>query len=330
MKPYLPKKNIDILSLGEIVMDMYPKLSSVRSGIPDDFIPEPGGANANVAVAASKLSARSAFIGKVGNDSSGDSLTRVLKTSGVETRGMRVDLEHPTTLVYLTASKDSHKQYKFNRVGGADLLLRETDLDLDLIRSIAVLHLTSLMLVSEPSRSAQWKAVKTAHENGGLISFDVNHRPGLWQEKSDALSQIRSLIRSCDILKVNEVELELLTGSSDPKHGIPLLLGAGVQLVAVTLGKKGSYYGTNEHSGYIDAFQVIDIDSLGCGDAFSAGILVKLLEVQKEISHLTRDDLEKIIQFANAVGALVSRGKGAISALPDRSSVDELISCIRG
>ena len=320
-----PETIIDIVSLGEIVMDMYPKNPGARLGATEDYDPQPGGANANVAVAAAKLGARSAFLGKIGKDSSGDLLDRVLKTSGVETRGMRVDLEHPTTRVYLTPSKISQKRYKFNRVSGADILFGEGELDLDLIRSASVLHITSLLLVSESTRSAQMKAIKVAREGGTLISFDVNHRPGLWLERTEALSQIQSVIRSCDILKVNEVELEMLTGSSDPKCGIPLLMVEGVKLVAVTLGKKGSYFATNKHNGYIQAFRIIDADPVGGGDAFTAGMLVKLLEAKKTISRLNLGDLERIFRFANAVGALTSTSKGAISALPDRAAVDELV-----
>ncbi len=226
----------------------------------------------------------------------------------------------------MTPSEHSPKRFKFNRVSGADLLFRQDDLDLDLIRSAAVLHLTSLLLVSEPSRSAQWEAVKAAQENGGLISFDVNHRPGLWQEKTEALSRIRSLIRSCDILKVNERELELLTGSQDPKQGVSLLLAEGVKLVAVTLGENGSYFGTSEYTGFVPTCKILAVDPLGCGDAFTAGMLVKILEAQKNISCLKREDLENIFRYANAVGALTATKRGAISSLPERSEVDKLVS----
>jgi len=317
---------IDILSLGELVMDMYPRLPGARSGIPDDFTPEPGGANANVAVATSKLGARSAFIGKIGSDPHGEALTRVLNKNGVKTNGLCVDSIHPTTQVFLTPSEGSPKRYKFNRVGGADLFLQQDDLDLDMIRSAAVLHLTSLMLVSEPTRSTQLKAIEVARESGGLISFDVNHRPGLWPDKTEALFHIRSMVRNCDILKVNETELEILTGTRDPGKGMSVLLAEGVNLVAVTLGEKGCHFATLDTCGYIPAYKVSGMDPLGCGDAFTAAMLVKILEAKKTISNLLNTDLVGIFRFANAAGALTSTGQGAISSFPERPAVDELIS----
>jgi fructokinase len=68
------------------------------------------------------------------------------------------------------------------------------------------------------------------------------------------------------------------------------------------------------------------MDSLGCGDAFAAGVLVKMMEIEKDISYLGQVDLETIFRFANAVGALVSTVRGAISSMPMRSNVDELVS----
>jgi sugar/nucleoside kinase (ribokinase family) len=134
------------------------------------------------------------------------------------------------------------------------------------------------------------------------------------------------MVRNCDILKVNENELEILTGTRDPVKGLPILLPEGVNLVAVTLGEKGCHFATKETCGLIPAYKVINIDPLGCGDAFTTGMLVKILEAKKPISHLLNTDLVGIFRFANAVGALTSTRQGAISSFPERPAVEELIS----
>jgi sugar/nucleoside kinase (ribokinase family) len=134
------------------------------------------------------------------------------------------------------------------------------------------------------------------------------------------------LVRSCDILKVNENELEILSGTRDPGKGIPLLLAEGVSLVAVTLGENGCHFATFDTCGYIPAYKVTDMDPLGCGDAFTAAMLVKILEAKKNILNLLNTDLVGIFRFANAAGALTSTGQGAISSFPERPAVDELIS----
>jgi sugar/nucleoside kinase (ribokinase family) len=318
--------HINIVSLGEIVMDLYP---SKNKGLADElgsFIPEPGGANANVAAAAAKLGTSSAMIGKVGRDNYGQSIIDTLTQVGVDTRGLRVDDKLPTTLLRIAEPEAGSFRYRFKREGGADLALSVKDLDEEMIKSASILHCCSLLLTKEETRKTQYKAIELVKNSGGLISVDVNHRPGLWPDKNDALIHIQSLVRICDILKVNETELEILTGTRDPGKGIPVLLAEGVNLVAVTLGEKGCQFATKETCGFIPAYKVIEVDPLGCGDAFTAGMLVKIVEEKKTISNLLNDDLVRIFKFANAVGALTSTRQGTISSFPERPEVEELIS----
>ena len=104
--------------MGEIDMDLYQGLSMTS----DDFVPEPGGSNATSAAAAAKLGARSAFIGKVGEDAYGIQLREALRSNGVDTTGLRVDPGLPTTSVHLTLEQGKPASYRFHRQFGADLL----------------------------------------------------------------------------------------------------------------------------------------------------------------------------------------------------------------
>ena len=78
-----------LVTLGEILIDMFPSEIGLPLAEVTAFRPKPGGAPANVAVAAHRLGANTAFIGKVGDDIFGRKLINVLATEGVETRGMR-------------------------------------------------------------------------------------------------------------------------------------------------------------------------------------------------------------------------------------------------
>ncbi len=210
---------IDIVSVGEILIDMFPVEIGRKLGEVSAFYPKPGGASANVAVAAARLGAKSAFIGKVGNEAFGQVLIQTLAENGVETRGMRVDEKVRTTVVFIAMPDENNAEFIFFRNPGADLCLREDELDLGLLRNTKALHCGSLLLVDEPARSAQYAAVQAAREGGALISFDVNHRPGLWADKTHALEEIWKMVALADLLKVNERELHLLTGSNDPETG---------------------------------------------------------------------------------------------------------------
>jgi len=315
-------KKWDIVSMGEIDMDLYQGLSMTS----DDFVPEPGGSNATSAAAAAKLGARSAFIGKVGEDAYGIQLREALRSNGVDTTGLRVDPGLPTTSVHLTLEQGKPASYRFHRQFGADLLLWEEDLDKAMIQSTRVLLLSSLLLVSEPSWEGQWLAVEEAGQSGELVCFDLNHRPGLWPSESDVFVQLDAMLSCTDILKVNESELLLLTGTKDPSHGIPRLLERGVKLAAVTLGERRSYYGTQRIQGAVPAYRVDAVDPLGCGDIFTAALLVRLLEHNKNLIELTQAELEDCFRFANAAGALAATKRGTITAAPDRSEVEALLS----
>jgi len=81
----------DIVTLGELLVDMFPAELGRRMADVTAFHPKPGGAPANVAVAVTRLGTSAAFIGKVGDDAFGYHLKQVLSEQGVETRGVRLD-----------------------------------------------------------------------------------------------------------------------------------------------------------------------------------------------------------------------------------------------
>jgi len=317
---------MDFVSLGEILIDMFPvevgrKLADVSA-----FYPKPGGACANVAVALARLGKASAFIGKVGDDVFGYFLIDTLKQNGVETRCISIDDKVRTTLVFVAMPDENSAEFVFYRNPGADLCLTSIELDDNgILEKAKALHCGSLVLVAEPSRSAQYTVVEIAKNNGALVSFDVNYRPSLWKNKDEALRQIWKMIDLADLLKVNEHELQLLTGNGDPEAGGRELLNKGVKLVAITFGNKGSYYCSQESNGFIPSFPVETVDAIGCGDAFVAGLISSLLEVSGKQLKLDRSSLRRCFSYANAVGALTALKRGGIPALPTSTEVEKFI-----
>lgn len=317
---------MSIVSIGEILIDMFPaevgrKLADVTS-----FLPNPGGSCANVAVSAARLGKKSAFIGKVGDDVFGYSLIDTLKKNGVETRGMRIDEKARTTMAFIAMPDENSAEFVFFRNPGADLCLKTEELDLELLENAQALHCSSLLLVDEPARSTQFRAVKAAKNKGAIISFDVNYRPKLWNSQSEAINQTSKMIAFTDLLKVNEAELELLTGSRDPKVGGKALLSQGPKLIAITLGVKGSFYLTTNVSGLMPPFVVKTVDAIGCGDAFIGGVLSRLVDVSDNHLNLNEGDLKNIFIYANASGALTALNHGVIPALPTDYQVKDFIN----
>ena len=120
---------MEIVTLGELILDMFASESGKDFFSVTAFLPVAGGAPANVAVAAARLGVKSAFIGKVGEDQFGHRLEKVLKEYGVDTTGMRYDARYRTTLNFMTVPDPHRTEMLFYRNPGADMLLEPGELD---------------------------------------------------------------------------------------------------------------------------------------------------------------------------------------------------------
>ena len=326
-------KNIDVLTLGELLIDMFPEKIGPRIGEVKAFTPKPGGAPANVAVAAKRLGANSAFIGKVGDDLFGTYLKKVLEDEGVITSGLRFDKNARTTMAIIAMPDENTAEFVFYRNPGADQLLTVDDLDKTLIDSTRSYHFGSVSLTDEPARSATIEGAKLARKAGSLVSYDVNYRPSLWKDPSQALEQALKMLKEVDLVKVNEEEAALLTGSDALDQSDPVqvetvaiqLLDMGPDLVVVTLGSEGSYFQMSSGGGYVPPYRVKTVDAVGCGDAFVAGLLMKLVQFENWRDNLSIENMFDCLRFANAVGALTSLKRGAIPAMPTIEEVNQYL-----
>lgn len=324
---------MQITTLGELLIDMFPAEIGRRLAEVSAFHPKPGGAPANVAVAARRLGAEAAFIGKVGDDAFGHHLIAVMREQGVDTRGMRLDAEARTTMAIIALPDEHHAEFVFYRNPGADQRLRADELDVELLRSTRCLHFGSLSLTDEPARSATEAAVGIAREAGALISFDVNYRPSLWASAEEALARVNAMLPQAHLVKVNEVEIALLLGEAQPirdpsrlRETARGLLAQGPELVVVTLGAEGSFFCTERDAGFVPAFRVETVDAVGCGDAFIAGVLTRLTVDADWRQHLEQERLAEILRYANAVGALTATRQGVIPALPTAAEVEAFLA----
>jgi fructokinase len=316
---------MDIVCLGELLVDMFPAEVGRSLVEVSAFRPKPGGAPANVAVAAVRLGAQSAFIGKVGDDAFGHHLADILRQEGVKVRGMRYDKEARTGMAFIAMPDVNSYEILFYRNPGADMRLQADELDRELLQGTRAFHFGSLSLIQEPSRSATMEAARIAREVGALISFDVNYRADLWS-RSEARDRVMATIPHVNLLKVNEIEVDLLTGSTDPDTAGKTLLELGLDLCVVTLGPEGSFFQVAEGGEHIPAFEVETVDATGCGDAFIAGLLCQLVVGADWREQLSPARMREVLRYANAVGALTALTQGVIPALPSADQVDEFLA----
>lgn len=316
---------MNLVCLGEYLVDFFP--NEVGRALTDvsSFHPKPGGAPANVAVAATRLGYKSAFIGKVGEDAFGHFLADVLHEEHVDTRGLRFDPSARTTLAFISNPDVNTYEILFYRNPGADTCLRADELDESLIRETRAFLIGSLSLTDEPSRSATRAAIEIAREAGALICYDVNYRPTLWGSAEEARQMALEFIPKVDLVKVNETELRLLVGDGALADSTSKLISLGPEFCVVTLGEKGSYIKAACGDAFVAAFQVEMADAVGCGDAFLAALLCKMTERPTWREELTQELLRQHLRYANAVGALTGTKHGVIPALPTAAEVDKFL-----
>ena len=316
---------MDIISLGEILVDL------TQTGAEDgvrQFAAFPGGAPANVAVAAARLGASAGLIGKVGADAFGRDLRRTLTDNGVNTDGLYETPKAPTTMAVVSVDEAGERSFSFYRSPGADTLLTADEV-LDALKEydspVKILHVGSLSLTDEPARSATMAALRFAKTVGALVSYDPNYRDALWESEAEAVKRMTEPMPFADILKVSDEELFLLTGSRDLRMGSLELASMGPKLVLVTLGARGAFYRFGIYSGVVPGVSVTVADTNGAGDAFLGALLCRLAQRGKEpLKDLSAAELEEIVAFANRAAALTCSRPGAIPALP---TADEAEQC---
>lgn len=307
-----------ITAVGEILIDL------TQTGVNEQGIPQfsanPGGAPANLAVAAARLGAKSAYIGKVGNDSFGAFLRQTLVDNGVDVSGMVTDPREHTTLAVVAVDSAGERNFSFYREPSADVNLKAEEIPEEALKNTKYLHFGSVSLTADPARTATLYAARTAKQHGALISYDPNYRASLWSDEATAVQRMLEPLPLVDVLKVSDEELPLLTGTADLEKGSALLAQKGIRLVLVTLGPNGAFYRLGESAGHVPGVKVKVGDTNGAGDTFFGATLAQLAMLPG-LEALTLPQLEQILANANRAAAITTSRHGAIPAMPTRQEV---------
>ena len=313
----------DVVALGELLID-FTENGTISQGNPF-FEANPGGAPCNVLAMLNRLGHHTGFIGKVGQDMFGTQLEKALEEVGICTDGLVKDEKNHTTLAFVHTLEGGERDFSFYRKPGADMMLTETELNVNLLENCRIFHFGSLSMTDEICRNATKKAIRIAKENGAVISFDPNLREPLWESLDEAKEQIEYGMSQCDILKISDNEIQWFTGEQDYDKGVVYLQSKySIRLILVTLGKDGSRAYMNGMCVQADPFlQEHTIETTGAGDTFCACVLHYVLE--QGLREYEEESLKAMLTFANAAASLITTKKGALRVMPDKAEIDRLI-----
>lgn len=304
-----------ITTVGEAIVDFVSTAPGVLCDAPG-FVKALGGEGANVAVGLARLGSDSRFIGKVGTDSFGRFLVRELKSNNVDTKGVVFGKHHKTRLAFVSLMKEGERDFEFWEKTPAGEQLLVSEIDSTIIKTSRVVNIAPLMLPRQPARSTAFEIAEDVKSSGGSVAFDANVRLGLWKSAAEAKRVMLHMVRRASILRLNNDEAIFLTGYATLETAAAKLRSLGPELVAITLGSKGSYFQTASFGGFVSGFSVKAVDTTGCGDAFFAALLHRLAHTNIPVGDLSAEELTSICRFANAVGALTALKRGGAAAIP--------------
>jgi len=312
-----------IVALGEVVSDIYRNEGESQVEMP--FTARPGGAPANVAVAAARLGHEAAFVGGVGDDLFGNFILRALEAEGVDTSAVR-SCEPPTrtSLAFVEIGEGGERSFTFYRSDpAADELLSPEDVSREVLSGASFVNFGSIPLLKDPARSAVHAAASLARELGVPVAFDVNLREHLWPGLEEAREAVDPLLDLSTIVKLGDDELEPLLGTGSVEEAAEGLLERGVSLVLISLGERGAFYAADEFNGSVPAFEVESVDTTGAGDAFLAAALAHLS--YDPVGPYEEERVREAALQGSAAGALACTDYGAMRALPTREELERFM-----
>ncbi len=290
-----------IYAIGEALIDFKYEKNS--------FIQNAGGAPANVCAAISKLGGSASIITKLGTDIFSTFLLDAFKKYNIDISNVVIDSKEKTGLAFIKDNK-----YSFYFDNSSSVNLNKKEINKKLFDKDSIIHFCSLCLGNYPIKDA----IKYALDNTrGLVSFDVNLRENIWNDKSLMISRVIEYIPYADILKLSIDELYTITNKDNEIDGINYLkeLSNKWKIVIITLGSNGvNAYDRSLNKIHIDALKVKEIDTTGAGDTFIGAFLYYISRFNKT---LNLSDLLDALKFSNKASAYKVSHKGTMEGMPN-------------
>lgn len=314
-------ENKKLIAIGEALIDFIPNKTGCDFSEVTAFAPKVGGAPANVCGAFSKLGGKASIITQLGNDPFGKKIAGELDTYGIDTSLIRFTDEANTALAFVSLEENGNRTFSFYRKPSADMLLSPEQIEEKWFDNAYVLHFCSVSLGDFPMKDAHYKAIEYAKNQGAIISFDPNLRFPLWNDKNKLYERVHEFIKTCDILKISDEELEFITGETDIHKALPKLFDTGVKLILFTCGADGAYAFTKTAEAFSPSPKVKAVDTTGAGDGFIGSFLWKLQTLgvtREQLGDVDADTLKACIEFSNQFCTISVQHEGAIASYPER------------
>ncbi|WP_341215448.1 carbohydrate kinase [uncultured Wocania sp.] len=302
-------KDIDILCVGEVLVDFIGHRTEVLINNTSDYHRYLGGSPANVAMNSARLGLRPVMVATVGDDGFGNYIIERLNEVGVNTNHLNKNSDKPTSVIFVSRTDGTPDFIPYRK---ADSCIIEDQISTDLLSETHIFHTTCFALSKNPAQSTILKKAEEAHNLGCKLSIDVNYAMKLWKSQEEALKVIKAYCKFNPLVKISEDDMLRLFEKELPHEEIfDFFHSEGVDMVCLTLGSKGvklSQKGKDVIQLPATKIEVVQ-DATGAGDAFWSGFL---------FAYIKDKPIEKCLQVALKLAALKLQNVGR---LPDNINI---------
>ena len=273
--------SLDVITFGEAML----LLVADRAGPLEDaefFGKRTAGAETNAAIGLARLGLKVGWASRVGADSMGRYLTRVMESEGIDCSHVVADPAQRTGIqIKGRVEGGGDPPTEYYRKGSAASLFQPDQIDVPWLLSARHLHATGVFAaVSDNCLATVQRSMALMRKAGRTVSFDTNLRPALWSSPERMREVINALAGMADWVLPGIEEGRLLTGEDSPEGIAAFYRAQGARLVVVKLGPDGAFFDDEELGcGYVPGFTVAQVvDTVGAGDGFAAGVISGLLD----------------------------------------------------
>ncbi|MEO6626654.1 MAG: sugar kinase [Burkholderiaceae bacterium] len=305
----MEQKTLDVAALGEAMVEF----NQTVAGQPQ-FLQGFGGDTSNVAIAAARAGARSAYLTRIGGDAFGQMLLQLWSHEGVNIAGVSTASASHTGLYFVTHTPHGH-EFSYRRADSAASRMTPQWLagtPAEVIRAARALHVSGISLaLSAGACDTVFEAMLLAREAGTMVSFDSNLRLKLWPLER-ARACITQAVAMSDIFLPSLEEMGSLTGLKDADSIVDWGHVQGASRVVLKMGADGALASDGQKRQRFAARAASVRDATGAGDCFCGNLLARLAK---------GDDLFQATHYANTAAGLSVQGFGAVNPMPRSESV---------
>ena len=305
----------DYSAVGFLVLDVLCRYA--------EDMPPPGGATfvdqitmtvagtaAATAVDCAILGLNGQLVARVGNDDMGDFLRQKIASYGVNTDLIQIDESIQTSTSMLPIRPDGSRSGFF--VPGTTETFAITEDQFDAVLDAKIIHLGGSGLLTAFDGAPSLALLKRAKELGRTTVFD------LIQATPETIACVKPLLPYIDYFVPSIVEAAAMAGEDDPAAVARWFKSQGVKNAVLTLEGDGVWVDPEQGEPFqLPAHKIDVVDTTGCGDSFTAGIIVGLCKGW---------DIRESARFANAVAANVAMGLGSMGKLSSFNATIEAMN----